>query len=229
MSKTTKHIPTFTLKWINIDELMKDFSKGVYNRKNHEKTSFKCCSNTLSVNKTYSESRLDGVYCEKDKNNIIVLASGNYKEYSHYKNFKTIKAWGKCNYRYCSKDLDDSYVGIPIYYQIKPFIKNEETVNIHIFHVIEKFCCFEHAWFQCLEERGKIFTHNNPYKMNSERLLKTFYKLIHPDGENIFNENVNNLLISNGGTLSDEELEKHKYIKTPRVKMLPTSEEYIKL
>lgn len=227
-------VSNFFLRRIDFNEIINKYNQGFFDREIQKKNIIKRNDITIIEKKFLSECSTDPVYCKRTGNDIFYIVSGDgYFEYDNYKKTEEIFSNKFCNWKTCKKEINidgngGGYIGIPIQYRILQKEIDGVNFNLHLFVVIERYCCCIHAWERILEFRGKSVMTRNPITSNSEKYFKIMCQLMNPDMPNIFVENYENLLVENGGSLTKEEIEKYKYVKLPFLKTVPTCEEYLR-
>lgn len=234
---TTRQTPTFLLKGLDPNKLLADYQAGFFSRKPVAKAKIQIAQNKTILAPTYGTTNKDAVFSIKDRNNCsVVIAKTGHADCEVYNSTGgDLSVGGRCDK--CKKDFDTIAMGYPIAYQELTILTNaEENIEnaryriLYIFWVEGKFCSFECALAYIQLLLSLPADHRDTTIRDSERMLKTLYKLTYPNAPVLRPSQDTKLLRSNGGSLTNEEWQdnQHIYVRTERVLMIPAQVEYIK-
>lgn len=233
---TTRVTPAFLLKGLDPNRLLADYQSGFFSRQPSTKSKIKISQNTTILAPTYGTTNRSPVFCVKDRNNCsIVIATTGHADFEVFTSTGgDLPTGGRCDH--CKDDFTNIAVGYPVGYQELTLLTNDDPnpKNAHYrvlytFWVEGKFCSFECAlgYVQLLLSRPADY--RDTTIRDSEGLLKHLYKLTYPTASPLRPAQDPKLLRSNGGSLSKEEWQdnRHIYIRTDRILMIPAKVEYI--
>lgn len=233
---TTRINPTFLLKGVDPDKLLQDYENGFFNRPVPRKHKISIAQNTALLAPVYGTNNHCPVFSMKDKNNAsVVIATTGHLDYEVFtKTGGNLPCGGRCDY--CKEDFTCLAVGYPIGYREQTVLTNDSN-DIHearyrvlyVFWVDGEFCSFECALGYVKQILNLPADYRDTSLRDSESLLKILYKLTYPNAPVLRPAQEPRLLRSNRGSLTSEEWKdnKHVYIRTDRVLMIPAKVEYV--
>ena len=233
---TTHVTPTFFLKGVDPDKLLLDYQAGFFSRPIAPKKKIIIAQSTTILAPTYGSTNHDPVFCIKDKNNCsVVVATTGHANYQVFTRTGGELRVGGCCDR-CKNTFTHTSVGYPIAYQEMTVLTNDSKDLksaryrvLYVFWVEGEFCTFECALGYVRQFLALPADHRDTTLRDSERLLKMFYKLTHPNAPPLRPSQDPRLLISNGGSLTTDKWSdiRHIYVRTDRVLMIPAKVEYV--
>ena len=230
---STRINPTFLLKGLDQNKLVADYQAGFFSRPVTNKTKIKISQQTEILAPTYGVTNYSPIFCVKDKNNCnIIVATTGHSDFEVFtRTGGSLPMGGRCDH--CKDDFNHLSVGYPVGYQEQTVLTNDATQAlyriIYVFWVDGEFCSFECA----LGFVKLMLAHPSDYRdttiRDSERMLKLLYKLTYPTAGILRPAQHPRLLISNKGSLTREEWsdQRHVYIRTDRILMIPAKVEYV--
>jgi hypothetical protein len=232
---TTRIIPTFLLKGLNPNQLLIDYQSGFFSRQSISKSKIAIVQNKPILAPVYGTTNHSSIFTIKDKNNCsIVIATTGHADFEVFTTSGgKLPTGGRCDL--CKEDFTETAVGYPVgYKEITVLTNDDSNVRnaryriIYAFWVEKRFCTFECA----LGYVRMILVRPSDYRdttiRDAERLLKTLHKLMYPNSGPLRPAQDPSLLIINGGSLTKEQWQdqRHVYIRTNRVLMIPAKIEY---
>lgn len=217
--------PTFLLKGLDYKRLLADYNSGFFSRVPIKKEKIKSSKTNLVLAQEYGTSNYDPMFSVKDKynGNVVVATIGNTDFEIFTKSGGKLSTGGRCDF--CKEDIIGTPIGIPVGYQ-ESTILTEDGGNYYYrvtytFWVERRNCDFECAL---------AYAKRDSSLRDSERLLKMMHRFMHPKEKTLVPAQDPGLLLSNGGPLTKEQWkeEKHEYIRTDRVLVIPAKSEYIR-
>lgn len=234
---STRITPTFLLKGIEINKLIADYQSGVFSRpissdKSSSKKKIVISQNTAILAPRYGSSNKDPIFTIKDKHNSsVIFATTGHADYEIFtRSGGKLPIGGRC--KRCQKDFDTVAMGYPVGYQ-ELIVLTDDTIAhyriIYVFWVEGKFCSFECTLGYIRMVLAQPADYRDPTLLDSERLLKNLFSLMYPAAGLLRPAQDPDLLHSNGGSLSKEQWsdERHIYIRTDRILMIPAKVEYL--
>lgn len=231
-----KITPSFLLKGIDPNVLLARYQAGAFTKIQKKKSKIKINANVSILAPIYGSTNQSPIFCVKDRNNcnIVVVTTGHADYEIFTKSGGILSTGGRCDH--CKDDFDSIAIGYPIGYQENSILLNSDPDPqngryrvIHTFWVEGKFCSFECALGYVRLILSKPADYRDTTIRDSERLLKFLYKLMHPKGGILRPAQDPRLLKSNGGSLTKEQWidNRHIYIRTDRILMIPAKVEYV--
>lgn len=232
----TRVTPTFLLKGLDPNKLLTDYQAGFFSRSSIVKTKITIAQNTAILAPTYGTTNQSPVFCVKDRNNCsVIIATTGHADYEVFtRTGGDLPVGGRCDH--CKDDFTHTAVGYPVGYQELTALTNDETDSkkaryrvLYIFWVEGKFCTFECALGYVRIILSRPSDYRDTTLRDSERMLKTLYKLTYPTAPLLRPAQDPKLLRINGGSLTKEEWQdnRHVYIRTDRILMIPAKVEYV--
>jgi hypothetical protein len=232
----TRVTPTFLLKGLDPNKLLADYQTGFFSRPITTKQKIKIANNTAILAPTYGTTNHAPVFCVKDRNNCsIIIATTGHSDFEVFnRTGGALPAGGRCDY--CKEDFNGVSVGYPVAYQETTVLTNDAKDSklaryrvLYTFWVEGKFCSFECALGYVRNVLSRPAEYRDTTLRDSERMLKTLYKLMHPNAGILRAAQDPRLLQINSGSLNKEEWSdnKHVYIRTDRILMIPAKVEYV--
>lgn len=229
---TTRVTPTFLLKGVDPNKLYADYKAGFFSRQPAPKSKIKIAQNTVILAPTYGTTNRDPIFSIKDKNNCsLVVATTGHTDFEVFtRTGGTLQPGGRC--RLCMEDIQGIGVGCPVGYQESTVLTNDDPNPknaryrvLYTFWVEKKFCTFEHALGYLRPMLSCPSDYRDTTIRDSERMLKLLYKLTYPNAGPLRPAQDPDLR----GSLTNEEWEdqRHVYIRTDRVLMIPAKVEYL--
>lgn len=228
---------TFLLRGIEPAKILTDYQNGYFSRPREVKSKFRIAQNTTILAPTYGNSNQAGIYAIKDRNNSnVVIATTNQANFEVFtKTGGELPKGGRCPV--CLQDFDHEAIGYPLAYQETTILTNADPDPkkgvyriIYTFWVDDaRFCCFEHAYWYVRNILIRPADQRDTTIRNSEQLLQLLFMFMHPGKKLLLPANDPKLLISNKGSLTNEEWQnnRHLYVATDRVVVIPLKREYI--
>jgi len=232
----TRIVPTFLLKGLDPNRLFADYQSGVFARQPVHKSKITISQNTTILAPSYGTTNQSPIFCIKDRNNCsVVIATTGHTNFEVFTSTGgNLPTGGRCDF--CKEDFTETAIGYPVGYQETliltnddPNPKNSHYRIIYTFWVEGEFCSFECA----LGYIRILLSHPSDYRdttiRDSERLLKLLYKFMYPTAGILRPAQDPKLLRSNKGSLTKEEWKdnRHIYIRTDRILMIPAKIEYL--
>lgn len=233
---STRVTPTFLLKGLDPNKLIADYQAGVFSRPITNKQKIKISNNAAILAPAYGSTNHSPIFRVKDRNNcsVIIATTGH----SDFEVFNTkcgeLPTGGRCDY--CKEDFVVTSVGYPVEYKETTILTNDSNDPrqaryriLYTFWVEGKFCSFECALGYVRNVLSRPADYRDTTLRDSERMLKSLYKLMHPNAGILRPAQDPRLLQVNGGSLTREEWQnnKHVYIRTDRILMIPAKVEYV--
>jgi hypothetical protein len=220
-------IPTFHLKWINPNEVKKEYAAGVFNvpieAAISSRSKFKLLMKREILAPVYTSDETQGIYCVRDRmGGSAIYVSTEQEAYTTHSLTGELKTKGRC--LICTRDIEKESAGYPL-------VETEEVRVIdnvyRIFHVFWTVGSFD--TYRCTKRYCRIMKKENPLIANAEKLLHRMLEYMYP-GVDIREAPDPMLLLCNGGSLTDEQWDDSKvvYKPTARLILLPLKEEYLK-
>jgi hypothetical protein len=231
---TTIITPTFILKGINPTSVLQDYERGFFTRPIQKKQKITILQNSLILSSNYSSSSNDGIFAIKDKNNsTVIFACTGHSDFEIFNTTGENIIGGRCEF--CRDDFTNAAVGCPLAYKENMVLTNSDGNKpiykiYYSFWVEGRFCTFECALAYIQNILNKPSVNRDTTMRDSEKLLKSLYKLIHPESTSLRPSQEPRLLKVNGGSLTREEWsdKKHIFKRTDRVHMIPAKVEYVR-
>jgi len=204
--------PTFLLKNINPTIVYNKYKSGVFNRQIINKTLIELVKPQLKTTTLNQDVEI----------NTKVITSGEKNVEFFTKNGHKMPIGGRC--QNCLCDFKSEQIGYPLAYECKYLINDKDEYKpVHVFWVEG---CFD-TYQCCLRYIRKI--NNGVIKDNlmidSVIMLKFMYHLIY-NTDDILEENDPLLLTTNGGSLTEEDFKKNKYVRSNTVIKIPAQVVY---
>lgn len=224
--------PTFLLKGLDPTKLLANYQAGVFSRPPTAKSKIKIAQNTTILAPKYGTSNRSPVFCMKDRNNCsIIVATGNHADFQVFtETGGQLPMGGRC--MHCLEDFTGIAMGNPVGYQELTILTNSDPNPrnaryrvLYTFWVERKFCSFECTLGYIQMMLARPADYRDTTIRDSERMLKMLYKLMYPTAGPLRPAQDPNLL----GTLTREEWrdQRHVYVRTDRILMIPAKVEYI--
>jgi len=225
--------PTFLLKGLDFNRVVSDYQSGVFNRQPTCKPKIKISQTNMILSPEYGADNHSGIFRVKDRNNHnVIIATTNHSDFETFtKSGGTLTDGGRCDF--CKRDFTTTSVGYPVAYQEDTILVGDDPKNakykiIYIFWTEGKFCTFEcaHAYVKRFLSLPADF--RDTTLRSSEQMLKLLHKLTYPKAGPLKPAQDPRLLYINGGSLTEEQWkdQKHEYIRTDRILMIPAKVEY---
>lgn len=226
--------PSFLLRGIDPNEILKKYKSGFFERDIPKKEKIVVIKKSVIVAPVYGKTNRDKIFTINDNGNdgssvIVTTGHENYELYGS--NGGELPEGGRCDN--CKCDFHHKAIGYPVAYEEKYLLcgKGDEKKYrvIYVFWMEGEICSFECA----LTFVNMFIGPNSEYKNNnlidSSRWLKFLYSLMYPNEPPLTPSNDFRLLSSNKGPLVFDEWinPKHVYLQTDRVLLLPAKEEYL--
>lgn len=236
---TTRILPTFLLKGVDPNKLLADYQAGYFSRPIKKKAKITIAQNSVILAPSYATSRNAPVFCIKDRNNcsVIVATTGHADVEVFNSSGGNLPEGGRCEF--CMSDFTHVITQYPIAYQEMAILEtkdNEDTPTdklkyriMYIFWGEGCFCSFECALGYVRRCLAKESNFRDSSYHDCDRMLNNLYKLTHPKAGHLRPAQEPRLLKANKGSLTKEEWEnnRHFYVKTNRVLLIPAKVEYI--
>lgn len=223
--------PTFLLKGVDPAKIIHDYNNGVFNRAPLAKSKIKLASTRAIMAPQYGSSNNDAIYSIRDKynSNNIFVTTGHNDCQVFTKTGGKLPIGGFCPS--CEKNFTCTAVGYPIAFQENTIMCPRENVYkiIYVFWVDGAFCSFECTLGYLRRNFSRYCNYQDNSTRDSEELLKFLYNIMHPNAGPLRPSQDVRLLESKGGSLNDDAWtdEKHIYVKTDRIILIPCKNEYI--
>lgn len=227
----TKIVPTFLLKGIRPSDIISDYSKGLFRKREGEVATIQIAKPVAILAPSYGSTSSCAIFSVKDKHNSnIIIATTTHRDFEVYqKNGGDLPEGGRCDF--CKEDIEGTCVGYPLGYKENTILCGDPPVyrNTYTFWVEGRFCSFECSLAFVRNVLSRPFRYRDTTFHDSEWMLKFLYRLMHPNKGPLRAAQDPRLLISNGGSLSEEEWKdsRHFYLRTDRVLMVPAKVEYM--
>lgn len=225
--------PTFFLKGIDCDRLIKDYQAGFFNRAIQPKQKLRVIEPTSLLAVSYSTDDSASVFTIRDRNNsnLIITASGTSAFEVFSKTGGELQVGGRC--RYCNEDFNHPIMGLPVHHEETNFLLTNEKGEkyFHIVHSIwfeEITCSFECTLGRIRELQARPLIQRDNSFSDAERILRLWFRFIHGSDKVLGKGKDPSLLKINGGPLDRSEWmnDRHVYIRTERVLLIPAKVEY---
>lgn len=207
--------PTFLLKNIKPNDLYLKYKSGYFNRP---------IKNKVRIDIVKPQIKKSGLYQELINTKVVTTGEKNVQLFTQ--NGEKMPLGGRC--KGCLKDFTTEQIGYPLAYQCKYIIDDED--NYKCVHLFWTQGCF-HSYGCCLTYLRKInrgIVKDN-LLIDAEIMLKFMYHLQYNTNEPLKEDNEPLLLIDNGGSLTQEEFDNYKFIKTNTVIKIPSQVVYNKI
>lgn len=232
----TRVTPTFLLKGLDPNRLLAEYQAGFFSRSITAKTKITIAQNTAILAPTYGTTNQSPVFCVKDRNNCsVIVATTGHTDYEVFtRTGGDLPVGGRCDR--CKEDFTHTAMGYPIGYQEQTILTNDSGNPrsahyrvLYIFWVEGTFCSFECALGYVRAILSRPADYRDTTLRDSEKMLRHLYKLTHPNAGPLRYSQEPGLLRANRGSLTKEEWQdnRHVYIRTDRVLMIPAKVEYI--
>ena len=214
------------LKLINPAGVHKKYLDSFFDRPVPQKEGIKIAQNDNKLTTVYSNNQLQGVFSIKDRyNNPIVIATTEFTNLIIHGTGGSVNgAVGRCDC--CKRDFpivkdggnkNEGPGGYPYSYDRQTLLENNKYVVKHIFFIKGQLCSYQCCLYWM-----------NLLKLNPD-LLHSMYKIHHPNAPPLRESNDPRLLISNGGSLTEDEWldEKYQFRETNKnIKFIPMRTEF---
>lgn len=221
--------PSFLLKGINPAKIREEYRKGLFNKTAEELLKDLAKITLVDRREIIDSVQCDnvdaGTYCVRDKaGGTAVYATSNYEAYKLYDLSGSLETGGRC--LTCTRDIKGNPIGYPMHETQHVEVVDNRARLFTIFWTRGRFdtCRCMKRYVRIMKQLG------DPIFMNTDRHLKRLLQFMYP-GERIMEANDPELLICNGGSLTDEQWDdgkKYMYKKTDRLILAPVKEEYIR-
>jgi hypothetical protein len=228
---STKVVPTFLLKSVNPEKLLRDYYNGAFSRLPEKKNKISMHSNVDILAPLYGDDNSSAIFCLKDKNNCdVIRTTTGFNDYEIFINSGgKLPVGGICEH--CKEYFDTTIVGYPLNYEEKIILmpETQKYKIIYVFWVEGRFCSFECALGYVRIMLSKPADYKDTTIRDSESLLKLLYKLMYPDASILRPAQEPRLLKINGGSLTREQWQnnKHVYMRTDKIITMPAKVEYL--
>lgn len=232
----TRQIPLFLLKGIDPKKILVDYQSGFFNRKPVPKEPIAVAQHTTYLAPIYGNTNESAIYSIRDRNNNnVVMATTHHNDFEVFrKGGGELKVGGRCDV--CKQDFKNIAVGYPVAYREMCTLTCEDGDPnnmryrvVYAFWVEGEFCTFQCAMYYVRNLLGLPADCRSSNCNESEEMLNMLYRLTYPNGPELRPSQEPKLLLANKGSLSNEQWtdQRHVYIKTDRVLMVPIKTEYI--
>ena len=228
---TTRIVPTFLLKGIDVNNIWERYLNGEFTRSEPiEKKKIILAQNTAIVAPIYGTTNSSPVFCVKDRNNCsVVIATTGHKDYQVFTSTGgELPVGGRC---ICGKDIVGQAIGYPVAYQEQVLLTSENKYHtFYTFWTEGRFHSFRCALWYVNTLLARPSDQRDGTYRDSARLLKLLYKLTYPDSTVLLPASDPYLLEENGGSLKEEEWDdtRYHYRRTERVVIIPAKVEYVR-
>lgn len=197
--------PTFLLKNVVPGELYTKYKQGFFNRPIPIKSKIKIVKPQIIINDNIKSVEVSG------KENIEIFTKQGYRPLMG----------GRCTY--CKCDFTTEQIGYPIAYEAKQLSSENMEQTVHVFWVED---CF-HSYECCLGYLS-IINIKDGLMVDADIMLKFMYKLSFKDTPPLVKAKDPKLLISNGGSMTQEEWSNPNiaYVRTNTVIKIPAQVVY---
>ncbi len=223
--------PTIFLRGIEPMKILTNYKNGMYNRPVIVKSKIVVAEFQQILAPTYSSDTESGVFSLKDRNNsdVVIATSGNVA-YQVCRHNGIAPCSNRCDS--CKRDFDHKSLGYPVNFEevTLPIVDDHGVTRhrvVYVFYVEGEFCGFECALFYIREHLSSSASFRDVNMNDSERWLRLLYDLTYPNGEKLRPANNPRLLISNGGSLTENEWKTKVFIPNGRVVMVPVRRDFI--
>lgn len=222
--------PTFFLKGIDPEKLIKDYQTGLFSRPVVTKNKLITINQNSIIAPIYSDDSKEGVFVVRDRHNIkIIIATGGHIEHDLFvKQNKYIG--GQC--KICMSTYDYFMPGYPILHEEHTVLNTDKKLETwQVFWCKDpNYCSFECQYYYLKNLAARSITNRDATSLDSIRLLKFLHKLIYPDAAPLVPSNQPELLTTAKGSLepADWKDRRHTYIRTDRVMIIPAKTEFVR-
>ena len=231
---TTRVVRAFLLKGVDPNVLIDEYQSGNQAKSTRNKCNIKIAQSSTILAPTYGTSNLEPIFTVKDKNNsTVIIATTSHENFEVFtRTGGNLPAGGRCDL--CKEDFTETAIGYPLQQQESTVLVNDDTGIpryriLYTFWVEGEFCSFECAggWIDLM------LSHPSNYRdttvRDSGRMLSTLYTLMHPTAGPLRHAQDPHLLKSRKGSLTKEQWKdnRHVYIRTDRILMIPAKVEYV--
>ena len=221
MSTLVRVSESFTIRKICPAEVNKNFFDGYYDDRTLPQYKIKTSTTLGNIGKQIGRNTKSEIYRFTDKsNNNQTIVTTNHSLYDRDELNPPLL---RC--KYCKRRMNGNSVGIPVH-----MTKEEDAVS---FGVIDPCCDFGCAFSHLKRRMGESRLYRGPLYMNAEQMLYCMFYRMYPDkmGESIQEKPDWDLLIENGGPLSDEEFDSEvcEYVPIPSLVTYPCKTQYMKM
>lgn len=194
---------------VNYNKLLQDYYTGVFNRPIPFHVKLLSNIRSFSIKSSYPTNVNHGKFNLPYSTRFLIVSSNQTDYTIAQQNVKDHV--NNCTYRclYCTRDIKENKVGIPFIYKLRTKHKSGIIYTYQVFYCNGNFDNYNCAWTYLIK-------HNNcnPEYFTAMSNMLHLLKLIHP------NKNLRVLpdpsfLVSNGGTLTDEEFDDDQLVHIP--------------
>lgn len=232
----TRVNPTFLLKGIDPNVVIRDYVQGKFSRQPIQKEKIQIAHASSIIAPTYGNSNHLPVFAVQDRNNgkVIYATTGHEDLEVFTRTGDMPETGGRC--LYCVRDYTGMRTGYPIAYQEQTVLTNASMDPrdakyrvFYTFWVEGSFCSYECALSYLNLHGNKSADYRDPTMRDAEQMLHQLYNLIHPNSGVLHPSQDHRLLKCNGGSLTDAEWGdvKHQYRRTDRILLIPAKVEYL--
>lgn len=227
--------PTFFLKGIDCDRLIKDYQSGFFNRPIQKKQKLETIKPTSLLATSYSTDESSSVFTVRDRNNnnMIITTAGSIALEIFTKKGGELQVGGRC--RYCGDDFDHTVMGVPVHHEESNFLLTnaEGQKYYHIVHAIwfeEITCSFECTLGRIRKLQARPLVQRDNPLADAERILRLWFRLTYGPDKILIQARDPALLKINGGPLERAEWtnDRHVYVRSERMLLIPAKVEYVR-
>ena len=175
--------------------------------------------NVYEINDSYNNKKRIFTDNVKNFNNCLVVQK-NSNNILFDRNNENITV--ECDF--CKTKIEgNKSLGIPLKLEIS------DDNSFVIFHVQGNYCCFEHMYTEIMKRSWVKYKYININDSNIDHNTRVMFNLMYP-GEK-FTKKISNPVVkcSLGGSVKDEDYEKHKYVEMSGVITLPCKRKFMQI
>lgn len=228
----TRVTPTFLLKGLDPNKLLSDYQAGFFTRPPTIKSKIKIAQNMVILAPKYGVTNHDPVFSLKDRNNCsVIIATTNHTNFEVFnRTGGQLPTGGRC--MRCTEDIPGVAMGYPLGYQETTVLTNDDNNAelakyriLYTFWVEGRFCNFECALGYVQNMLDRPASYRDTTIRDSERMLKLLYKLMYPNAGPL--RPAQDPILLGGISKEDWKDQRHVYIRTDRILMIPAKVEYV--
>lgn len=233
----TKHVPTFTLSRVNLQDIVLRYHRGEFNREPPmwPKFAFNLQTKNILTENFTSSNTNDPIYTIIDRTgNKIIVATSGHENSNYFDKNNELPKGGICDY--CKCQFDHTILGCPIKCKEHVYLVRQEGLepiyrSFYIFYVDGCFCSFECILTFLNGQTARSCSFRENMFIESHKYLHHMYRLMFPKNKEPLRPlGPPALLKSNGGSLTEEMYRdtRHHYQRTNRVVLAPVKTEYVR-
>jgi hypothetical protein len=218
-------VPTFNLRGIKFVDLYNAYKRGDYNKLKLPESKVKDANVSSLAATVYSTSEAEGIYTKTNRDgSTIIRVTTDQKSFEIFNKTGSLPEKGMCdNCRRIKSNLMVCPTSIYSIEGLEETIGNTDSKNAKYIVYGPTLQCS----FRCALTYARLYSKVDHQFSNSEEIIKFIFHLIYP-GKTLEPAPDYKLLVSNGGSITDDEYDnpKYQYTKVVSVIMAPLKMEY---